>query len=756
MNFDIEKVPCQEYYDNIPSYEQRVACVKNLYRILGFDMEDDIKLASACEPPSELVIATAGGGKTTWAQIKAIQQKIYRPARSGKGKIQGTSILCLVYNRHNVDDLKHKHSQMVRKINAAVSGLNLSETLYTCTLHSFCDAWRKEYTYKLNMVNYHILEASASQMMMATAESATMQGLGKGVQESKASDLCSLYTYMKESLLEPDQLAGNPKLLDVEYPLDVVKAIFRTYDNSKRVQRRYDFCDMLIKFYKLISEDKDVLERIQASFEYVIADEVQDFTPIMWNILKVLLSNGTPFVAIGDDDQNIYTFRGANIKDLFNFKENFKDAHIYSVGTNRRCPQNVLDLAVKAVSKNDYRFVKDIKGCKPDGEIELVPYKSLQGEIGNMINYLKTLDPRESCTICYRNNYISYAVSWELMLNDIDFHINSGFSAFQYELFGHLIDIYNILESPYEPELAINLYKVLPVKRKQVYDVFGFNPSTHSFSNLSHTKHFAEYDYGNLRGISGFSEIMDLLTKLSKNFQTLSVGAIFTQVMPLLKKYYWDYKIRQNPTGVDAYMEARISDFFKTTMKYTEFYKEISKKQNTITVNNDSHIGLALSTMHSLKGLEYNHVIIMDMDDGVFPNFDSIDASAYDDETKKQLKEAEVRLWYVALTRSKNTLRIYYSEKVPSIFVRDILAEEPKQSLEASNIFSDYLDFPDEQESTHINLNVTKLEAIPEEVVVAPEEEAEQEGTLEESEMSNVTFVKQSYLDSVFNRIKKG
>lgn len=157
MSFD-EVLKYADTVPDIPSARVRLNYTKMLYDVLGYELTPDIVLASVSEPQAELVISTAGSGKTTWSQIKGISQKLFRKCKSDKSsKISGGRILSLVYNVHNVQDMTTRHAQMVGKLMAAnIKGLDIDDKINACTMHSFCDFFRRQYIARLGMLNFSL------------------------------------------------------------------------------------------------------------------------------------------------------------------------------------------------------------------------------------------------------------------------------------------------------------------------------------------------------------------------------------------------------------------------------------------------------------------------------------------------------------------------------------------------------------------------------------------------------------------------
>lgn len=742
---------------NVPP-RVRLNYVKMIYDILGYELTPDIALAAISEPKSLLVLSTAGGGKTTWSQIKAIMQKMYTPSRRNPNKkIGGDKILCLVYNKHNVQDMKNKHKRMVAKLEAAgIKGLEIDDEINACTLHSFCDSWRKEYMVQMGLVGYSLIDEDEIEKYMHRAATITFKKLG--VENTKVDEgkLSQFYVLVKECLKEPADFVGTDKFDELNLSVEVVTEIFNRYDSNKKLHSKYDFIDMLAKFYDLICNNEKILTDIQRYFEYVIADEVQDFTPLMWGILNKLVSNGTPLTAIGDEDQSIYAFRGADIYATLGFKQSFNDARVLTLSTNRRCRSNILELSKKIIGANTLRFNKDILGSKDGGVVKFIPYNTREGQILSVVNSIKAMseDDRSDTVICYRNTSSSMLLSDILQQEGLTFNCLSGYRPFGHELYRHVIDILNILEQPYDRILMLNLYKVLPITKQQMCEILHYDENKHSFTEPDPFKHFAQYDYGKYASYNNFNQIIILLASLSAKLETDPMSKIFPVIFNLLNVYFWKYKKHVNDNPDDAIFEERVKRFFNVNVTYAVLFQNYIKDLNVYKSNNALHAGVTISTFHSLKGLEFKNVYVIDMDDNIFPNFQITDSKSFSDEYKKELHEAETRLWYVAVTRAKDNLYVYYYESNPSYYVRPYIADSNKSfDLSAatvtnlSDIADDFEDWSEDSNESSVFTNLSpdsfESESSEETSDVAEEEEPlDSEDAVVNESNSNVTEIK--------------
>lgn len=657
----------------VPAPANRMKVIRIIFQILGYDLSPDLAFALCAEPLAQLIIATAGGGKTTGAQINAILQKIWRKSSKNPAKkITGDKILCLVYNKHNVKPMEDKHKALVNRLRMSnISDLNIDDTINAATMHSFCDQIRKENVALMGLIGFHLQKDTEAEALMRIV-SKKVQNKHKNTSNVSETDLLALYNYAHESMLEVAQLEETDKFQDVKLPADIVEDIFIYYDKLKRAKRRYDYVDLLTKVYVLLRDNAEALKKTQRYFEYIIADEIQDFTPIMMSILQLFVSDGTPLMCIGDEDQGIYNFRGADIYNTLDFEQKFSGGEVYSLTRNRRCATEILDLAKGVISENKIRYHKLITGVRTGGRVDKIPYTSIEGEHLKLVSLLKKLEEEQlrNSVICYRDRNSSVMITELLAEEGIPFHVISGYGAYSHILYRDLISIFNALEAPFDKALSISLYKVLPIKKDKIFSVFGWDPAARRFKTDT-KQHFASYDYGDAMGIHGFPQAIAALKQLSDDIQAGTMDRIFPIVFNMLKKYHWNLlrRDRESVAIYDDFIEMRVDKIFNQHKPYSIVYQQLVTKMNRCNRNEKHGDGIAISTFHSLKGLEFDRSYIIDLDNDKFPNFNIIDNRPYSDKTKNSLKECETRLFYVAVTRARDELFLFYKEDNPSRYL---------------------------------------------------------------------------------------
>lgn len=677
---EIKTLASENEFGNVVSVEARYKIITKIYSVLGFDLDKDLLLMLLSEPNAMLSLAGAGGGKTTASQVDIALAKIYRKTKDGE-PLKGSRILCLVYNDHNVIQMEKKHKELVNKLYASgIKGLRIDDEIRACTMHKYCKDWilDSRYLKHTGLLGATIMKSHQISSLMTTVYQLVCTKHKVEADLSKINDMLQLYNYMVESLRDYSDCEDIDLFNRMGIKVEVIAETFQAYDKMKVRKNLYDFTDMPRKFLELLKTNDEARERIQNYMDFIVADEVQDMTPIMMEILRYIKGPDVPLLAIGDEDQSIYGFRGADIYNTLDFENKFEGGEVYSLATNRRCRHEIVQVAKQIVNWNELRFNKRIKGVKPNGHFSMIPYSTRDGMMINLMNQLKAMSGKEleEVCICYRNRKSSALLADKLEEARIPFNILSGYKPFHHEIFNHLIGILDGLYRPVDREYYKNLYKLLPwIKRKEFFDAIGYIPETKQWKNENDRLHFAQVDYGKYNNHRGFQKGLQIAVQISKMMKEKPMKAYMEQLIELFIMAYWKDKMYLNDNEEeDTYYTDRAKQFFMSDLTYSGFEVEYARRKTIVENNMKTGSGVTISTFHSLKGLEFDTVFLIDLDDEIFPNFGSIEqVDAYSEQTKLELKEAETRLFYVACTRARDNLTLYYSQENPSIYINWIM-----------------------------------------------------------------------------------
>lgn len=684
------QIICSKVIGITPSAEQWVFLLADCDRLL-------------CE-------ACAGAGKTTMAQLRSIKEKLIHG-------VAGSNILALAYNTHAVDDMLKRHNTIITKINnLGLKEFRRDKNICCHTFHSFCKGWVEEYLSDFGITNkagYLMSDAERREAMQIALTSFT-QKKNKNIfiTDIVIDALLSVQSYVAETLTADDQAAWRmcPNMSDLaELTYDDIKSILTMYTRYKSLKHKMDFTDLVDSMYKICCR-KDVMRRIRANYQVFILDEYQDFTPAMLRIVKIIMEGdstkdiepfyGSKLTCIGDGDQSIYGFRGTDSDNCIRFKEIFSTENmlvrVTAMSENRRCPDEVIKYARSVIESNSRRISKPIKSIKPGGYVNANKYSSADDEMNMIIQKLKKIpkdDLRDTC-ICYRNQSSSYLLGLHLVREGIPFRVAKGHMPLSDKLSQTLFDVLNMLSYPDVLSWADKaLFKVVPKSsqftKKVISDIIiaeGERAKTTGELRMFYEMDFPQSAYN----ITGFSEAIQTLEHARiLHRHNKSMRSYMPQIIKLVRKYYLDWQLQKGNIMSPEYVDY-ISDWFSQDKDYDSFMRDY--RALLTSLNDTDRNRITLTTLHGLKGLEFKNMYIIDLSDSIFPGTELNQVRDLSPVQKDALECEARRLFYVALTRSKENLELFFDADTPSRYIRFFsintgLAESYKDYIHEDNGF---------------------------------------------------------------------
>ena len=665
--------------------------------------------------------ACAGAGKTTMAIFKACAANQFLG-------INEEEILLLAYNvdavasfRQRLDGIKKGVDQELRVMrnSAILRGQEPPKVDYSVpvkmsikTFHSFCKIWVKEYMDKWGMIHFRILEDSEIYQSFESIVNMYVTTLDEDRQceiyigSNTIDAFIQLYNYVEEKLAmnDPEQWVGMKALSDLSmFTIDEILNIFTFYKNKKKLQKVCDFVDILTKMSEIMT-DPEAVKRMRKLYKYIIVDEYQDFTPVMKQILKRFFNGYAPsgipvfedgyLVVIGDDDQSIYQFKGTDMSNFLEFKEDFTegkisadDIRLTSMSINRRCSKAVLDVAREIATSIPNRIEKPIWGIKAGGNICVHDYSNSLSEIDDIILNLD-MDSLNKSVIAYRNIVSCNMLTIKLLDRGIPFRIGSGVNPFTDFISKTLDSVLRMLFSPNDAKICAESFsKCMPHGKhingehyKQKFLDYQKKRDMCDRTNYIPPIDFWDMDWSEERKVlKDFDENLTRLIAISRCVRgSESMEVYMRHLIGMISKHY----LRNVLTGVlkgrysDEFIKF-ITNYYVSDLSYSAF---MNKKNKMIAqIKERENGGVYLTTFHGLKGLEYENVYAMDMDDYVFPGTDI----RGDNLTEEMLEESELnarRLLYVLVTRAITNFHIWFSTNRPSryskYFIKDKLVDE--------------------------------------------------------------------------------
>ncbi|MDU2648576.1 ATP-dependent helicase [Anaerococcus vaginalis] len=574
-----------------------------------------------------LVLAIPGSGKTTMLleRIKFLSKHI-----------DSSKILNLTFSRIQANDMKKRFD---------------SKDSNFMTIHAFCYLIIRNYLKKYNRQVNLIEDEKIYNKYNLVGE------IYKNINKKKMSkeDLNLFFqkvSFMKNSLLDISYLE-NVEISNAD-------RIYLEYEKIKKQKHLLDFDDMQVYALKLL-EDKKLLKSIKNKYKYFQLDEGQDTSLLQFKILEKIVMPENNLLVVADDDQSIYSFRASNPNYLLNFTKIYKDAKIMTLDTNYRSGEEIIKLAKNFIGQNKNRYKKDFKvNRKNPSQIKIKSFKNFSKEYAYI---LENIDKNENTGILFRNNISAISLISYLLENNIDFSINSKImDFFESKIFLDMINIINFSNDFNNVEIFSEIYyKISSYLSKDDIEKLIYKPINENifdFFENSDIENFKKDALFNIEKKLKHLRKLDIDKKISFIHQSLS----YKNYIDMLSRKY-----KEETVNKDIYIES-LKYFTKSCENLDQVYEKIKiieKKSKSLSENN-----LKLSTIHSSKGLEYDTVFVIDLIENEFPII-------LDEENHFERLEEERRIFYVAITRAKNSLHLLSlknrnKKKVePSIFYKN-------------------------------------------------------------------------------------
>lgn len=578
-----------------------------------------------------LVIAGAGSGKT--------KTLTYRVARLIEDGIKPENILLLTFT-------KKAAAEMLSRATIVLD--NRCEKVAGGTFHSFANIILRKYSKLLGLKNNFTI------MDRADCEDVINHIVGqlfpkKEKRFPKKSTLLDIYSKSINKVTPTKQIITDefPQFAHCE---DKIIEVHKAYVAYKRENSVLDYDDLLL-YIKLLLENNDGLrKRLSNEYKYIMVDEYQDTNTLQADVIRLLASEHNNIMAVGDDAQSIYSFRGANYRNILDFPRLFENTKIIKLEQNYRSTQNILKLTNEIISKAKEKYTKNLFSNIVSPQVPaLICAKDTQMEADFICQrILELLDEDISLSdICVltRNARMSYNLEIELSKRAIPFQ---KFGGPKFMETAHIKDVVAHLRVILNPDDVISLTRILlllkgvgastvnnimPIIKGDLKPDIKLLPSnkSQSLTPLFNT-------LGQLRDYS--------TTKKPEEI----VSAVINYYRPILKDKYDDFSKREKDLDHFEYLSTQYSNL-------EDFISDLALEPPDASVEgmykkNSDDEALTISTIHSAKGLEWDSVFIIGAVDGRFP-------SAYSFNSEEEMDE-ELRLMYVATTRAKNNLYITY------------------------------------------------------------------------------------------------
>ena len=495
-------------------------------------------------------------------------------------------------------------------------------------------------------------------------------------------NVLSRISYAKNHGETPEQVRATALGPDMRKVADIFVGYEELLKNSKAV----DFDDLLLRSARLLRESTDVRERWRARFAYIHVDEYQDTNRVQYDLLRLLTNVHRNVCVVGDEDQSIYRWRGADVSILLSFSQDYPSAKVVRLERNYRSTQAILDAAAAVVSNNPGRLGKNLQAQKEKGaNLRYYEARDAQAEaefVAGEVERVLSDDPDQTCAVEYRTNFQSRSFEEVFRRRGIRYKLVGGFSFYNRS---EVKDALAYVRLALHPEDDISLLRVLNVPAR------GIGKTTvDALREIADRERLSLWDAleslmtnpASTRATAPLRTFRELVVRLREAYNTKEPAEFLrflleeTGYMPMLRD-------RNTPDDV-ARMEnleelARaVAESQEAGESFTDFLDAAALVSDADSFEDKP--GVTLITLHSTKGLEFDHVFLTGLEEGICPHSRSV-------KEEKGIEE-ERRLVYVGMTRSRNSLtltravyrRIFGNEQqmrasLPSRFLAEVPAE---------------------------------------------------------------------------------
>ena len=588
-----------------------------------------------------LVLAGAGSGKTrvlTHRIAYLIEEKRVAP----------WNIMAITFTNKAAAEMRERVDKIVGEG---------AEAIWVSTFHSSCVRILRRFIDRLGYdTNFTIYDGDDQKTLMKQV----LKKMQVDPKQFKERAVLSRISAAKNDRITADEFEQQA---GADFREKKIAQIYREYQKELKKNNALDFDDLLVKTVELFEANADVLEYYQDKFRYIMVDEYQDTNLVQFKLVDLLAKKYRNICVVGDDDQSIYKFRGANIENILSFEHVFPDAKVIKLEQNYRSTQNILNAANEVIANNQGRKAKRLWTENPEGDlIDLRQFQSGFEEAeyvaGEITRGVRTEGKKyRDYAILYRTNAQSRLFEEKLLLANVPYKIVGGVNFYARREIKDLLAYLRVIENP-EDDLAV--LRIINVPRRgigaatinKVQD-WEAEQGIRFYDALLE----AEYVPGLMRSLNKIKSFTSFLQVLRAKADYLSVKELLNEI---IEETGYVADLQAEGTEEAAARIENIDELISKIADYEEsaeqpslggFLQEVALVSDIDSVDEESDYVL-LMTLHSAKGLEFPNVFLAGMEDGIFPSYMTITG---DDPSEL---EEERRLCYVGITRAMQHLTL--------------------------------------------------------------------------------------------------
>ena len=586
-----------------------------------------------------MVLAGPGSGKTS----VIVERTAYM---TGEGKIPSSSVLVVTFSRAAAVEMKERFLKFTGQSSTQVTFGTFHGVFYGILKQAY------------NLTSANILSEEEK------------NGILRELALNFGGELASEGDFTEEIAKEISMVKGNRISLEHYYssccPDEVFRQIYGAYGNMLRERRKLDFDDMLLSCYELFDKRKDILRAWQQKFRYILVDEFQDINQLQYDIIRLLAEPENNLFIVGDDDQSIYHFRGARPEIMLNFTKDYRGAEKVVLDVNYRCSKRILDSAMKVIGRNKTRFQKELSTPNQEGEpVRLCEYANPREEYlsvtAELRKRLEQGENLENTAVLLRTNQEAEGLIAALMERQIPFTMKEKLpNLFQHWICRNLLAYMRFAQGERSRKLFLEI-----MNRPNRYISRDAVVSGREISFEQLRDFYKDKDW-----------MCDRLTTMETHLRILKVLPPYAAINFIRKgmgyeEYLQEYALYRKikPEELGEILD-RLSESAKgmNTLKEWEEYIEDYTRKLEEQAGKQKKEGVQILTLHGAKGLEFDQVYILNVNEGSIPYRKAVLASAV---------EEERRLFYVGMTRARKFLTLCYvkkqyeKEREPSRFLKE-------------------------------------------------------------------------------------
>lgn len=620
----------------------------------------------------QLILAGAGSGKTRVVTTKIAYLVKYE-------KVNPQEILAFTFTNKAAKEMKDRVSKLLESD---------VEKMWIGTFHSMCvRILRRDLNFPNYTKNFSIFDTTDQKTLIKEC-----------IRELNLDEKIYTPNYVQNKISSMKNEGITP--LEFEKfafsPIDKkLVELYKMYERKMQSNNAFDFDDLIIKVIELFTNNSMIKTYYQQRFRYVFVDEYQDTNNVQYQLIKLISGMHNNICVVGDADQSIYKWRGANINNILNFEKDYNNTNQIILSQNYRSTQSILEIANSVIQNNTERIKKDLWTSNEVGDKPTLYEAGNSTEeaiqVANVIEKIINEGEKPSeIAILYRSNYISREFEEQLIKRDINYKVIGGIKFYDR---AEIKDILGYLRLIVNEDDDVSFRRVVNSPKRGIGDV-----TVDKLSEIATEKNISLYkaleyveDYDKLfdaraqKNLSNFKNLID-------NLKIKSLSNSITELLEFLLERVEYISGLEKIDTLEARSKIENIEEFLSSVKNFEDNEEGTLHEFLVGVSLLSDVdktenieeAVSLITVHSAKGLEFKHVFIVALEEGVFP-------SSYA-ELDEDIEE-ERRLMYVALTRAKNNLYLSYAKsrmrhgkinyQLPSSFIEEM--DENFTRIKSSN-----------------------------------------------------------------------